>query len=244
MSRRLPRADKRLILPRGDRQASASQETDPIILPGSDTAPPKDEAERKSWEPTIYIDPQMREIDATTLAEEHQGMKQVHRELQARDDAEDWGDGWTSFAEPAHILRGPDGSIVRITPLSEIPGIELTNQEKEQIEAVQATTPKTVPMNRDQRHKLKSILAGRMWKYYRQLPMNYQGYNPFRDGLPLELAAGDPRRLAPHKSGAELTPATDKEIYDWLYEFVGKRTSVVDKRRGFGGIQDMALRIE
>jgi hypothetical protein len=100
-------------------------------------------------------------------------------------------------------------------------------------------------MNRKQRHQLISILAGRLFKYYRQLPRDFPGFNPFRDGIPSNLSDRDSRNLTPgaHK-GIDLKPATDQEIHDWLYKFIGTRVSVINKRRFGTGIQDMALRIE
>ena len=239
MGKRLPRADKRLLMPGGEKQAPA-RET--IVLPGDDrTDVPETAEERKSWEPTVVLQEGVREISATTLAEEHQGMMQVHRELAADPDSEDLGDGFNMWPEPAHVLRGPDGGITSVVPLSEIPGVELSSRDEETIAMAKDSRPTPVPLNREERHKLVSILAGRLWKYYKQLPPTYPGYHPFRDGIP-DLPAGSPKNLAPDVR--DLYPATDAQIYDWIYKFVGQRATVVNKNKFGAGIQDMALRIE
>lgn len=238
MSRRLPRADKKLILP-GNRQAPAPVES--VILPGEGTRPPEDEKARQEWEPTVVLQERIMNVDATTLAEEHQGMKQVHRDVLKQDGAEDWGDGMTVFPEPAHILRNPDGSIKSVVPLSEIPGVEYTPEQLESLAVVADAKPTPVPLNRSDRHKLVSILAGRLFKYYAQLPVDYPGYNPFRDGVP-DRPEGRPDFLKPDPSG--MFPATNGEIYDYLKKEVGKRASVINKRRFGDGIQDLALQIQ
>lgn len=232
MSKRLPRADKKLRIPGGEK--SPGKPAEKYVLPGKDIKAGGDD-------PTIVLQPGLRTITATTLAEEHQGVKQLHRELSNRKDTEDWGDGWTAFPEFAHVLRGPDGAIANVTPLSEIPGVEMSDNEKEEIAVVADAKPTPVHMNRADRHKLISILASRMYKYYHQLPKDYPGYHPFRDGIP-DLPAGSPKNIAP--KGESLYPATDAQIYQWLYKFCGERATVINKRKFGGGIQDMALRIE
>jgi len=233
MSKRLPRADKKLIIPGGEKDAPGDDRTK-AILHGKDI-------NRGGNDPTIVLQEGIRDITATTLAEEHQGLKQVHRELQENPESEDWGDGFTAFPEPAHILRGPDGGITSVIPLSELPGVKLTSKEEEAAAIIVDAKPTPVPLGRKQRHQLISILTGRFFNYYRQLPRDFPGFNPFRDGIP-EMPEGSPKNLMPDKR--DLYPATDQQIYDWLYKFVGARASIINKRRFGGGIQDLALRIE
>ena len=205
------------------------------VLPGKDFNAGGDD-------PTIVVQPGRRTITATTLAEEHQGVKQVHKELVARKDTEDWGGGMTVFPEFAHVLRGPDGSISSVVPLSEIPGVEMKSKEENALAVVADAVPTPVPMGRADRHKLISILATRLFNYYGQLSMAHPGYHPFRDGLP-DLPAGSPKNLAP-PAGTTLYPATNAQIYQWMYEFCGKRATVLNKKKFGSGIQDMTLRIE
>ncbi len=204
------------------------------VLPGKDVAAGGDD-------PTIVLQEGIRIVTETNLVEEHQGVKQVQRDIEALPGSEDWGEGFMAWPEPAHILRGPDGAIVSVVPLSEIPGVELTPAVEEFAAVVADTKPVLHPMNRDERHKLISILAGRLWKYYFQLPRDYPGYHPFRDGLP-DLPKGAPKNLSPDLDS--LYPATDAQIYQWIYEFVGTRATVINKRKHGGGVQDLALRIE
>jgi hypothetical protein len=180
-------------------------------------------------------------VNATTLAEEHQGMKQVHRDVLAQEGAEDWGGGMTVFPEPAHILRNPDGSIKSVVPLNEIPGVEYSERQLEVAAVVAEARPTPVPLGRKERHQLVSILALRLFNYYAQLPRDYPGYNPFRDGVP-ERPESRPEVLKPDASG--LFPATNNEIYEYLKKEVGKRAQVINKRRFGGGIQDLALQIK
>ncbi len=233
-NKRLPRADKKLIIPGGEKSPGKVPAPEKYVLPGKDIQSGGDD-------PTIVLEPGIREITASTLAEEHQGVKQVHKELVDRKDTEDWGGGMSVFPEFAHVLRGPDGAITSVVPLSEIPGVEMTEHQKE-LKAVVADAKETpVPMTRKERHQFVSILASRMFKYYHQLARDYPGFHPFRDGIP-DLPDGSPKNLAPN--GQQLFPATDAQIYQWLYKVVGARATVVNKRKYGQGIQDMAVRIE
>lgn len=223
MRKRLPRADKKLIIPGGDASPGESVPDEPtVVLEETQTSIPT--------------------IDATTLADEHQGAKQIQRELDKDPDSEDWGGGMMVWPEPAHVLRGPDGNIVQVTPLSEIPGVELSMQEQEAVEAVKgAEREELVPLNRSDRHKLVSIIATRLFRYYQQLARDYAGYHPFRDGIP-EYPKGAPKNLTPDLN--DCYPATDAQIYAWIYSFVGARATVINKRKFGSGVQDLALRIE
>jgi len=233
MRKRLSRADKKLIIPGGDASPS-----DDIILPGKDT-------EAGGDDPTVVLQETQTSIptiDATTLADEHQSAKDIQRELDRDPDSEDWGGGFMAFPEPAHILRGPDGNIVSVVPLSEIPGVELSMQAEEKIEAIQGKQrEELVTLNRGDRHKLVSVIATRLYRYYEQLARDYAGYHPFRDGIP-EYPKGAPKNLSPDLN--DCYPATDAQIYQWIYAFVGQRATVINKNRFGSGYQDMALRIE
>ncbi len=99
-----------------------------------------------------------------------------------------------------------------------------------------------VPMNRQDRHKLVSILAARMCRRWKGRGPGDPRYNPYRDGIP-DLPAGSPEHLQPLPM-TKLYPATDGQIFEWCKGFIGDRVSVIDKKRFGSGIQDLALRIE
>lgn len=223
MRKRLKRADDKLIM-----------HSEEVVLPGKDVAAGGDD-------PTVVLQESPPIISATTLAEEHQSVAEVMRELDRDPASEDWGGGFMVWPEPAHILRGPDGAITSVVPLSEIPGVEYTPKEEEIAAVVADAKPTPVPLNRKQRHKLISILAMRLYRYYEQLPKDYAGYHPFRDGLP-DLPKGAPKNLSPDRN--TLHPATNSQIYQWIYGFVGTRATLVNKNKFGSGIQDIALRIE
>lgn len=164
---------------------------------------------------------------------------------QLEDGKEDWGDGFYVEPSPVLVQRGPDGSIIRTTPLSEIPGVEFSGGklvEEGDIKEV-AAKPTPVTLSRADRQKLVAILARRLYHYWRERGPNDPRYNPFRDGIP-ELPAGSPQHLQP-LPGTPLYPATDSQIYDYAVRFIGDRVTVIDKQRfGRGHIQDLALHIE
>jgi len=169
--------------------------------------------------------------------------------------SEDWGDGFYVEPEPVLVTRGPDGSIIRTIPLSEIPGVHFTAQgfkpddpSQQQLEVANENKVKVVearetpvPLNRSERTKLVEILAHRLWRYWRDRGPKDPRYNPFRDGIP-ELPAGSPAHLQP-LPGTDLYPATDDQIMQFARKFVGERAEVINKNRFGGGIEDLALRI-
>ncbi len=209
-----------------------------IILPGDGEKATQDS------DPTIVLEEGIREITATTLADD-QSDRSTFRE-QVRAGKDDWGDGFFVEPEPVLVFRAPDGGIERTVPLSEIPGVhygerELSQEELEKKE--EAAGPSRVPLPTAQREKLVSILTNRLFRYYADRGPGDPRYNPFRDGIP-ELPAGSPQHLQP-LPGTDLFPATNGQIHDYLRRFVAARVQVVNKNR-FGGntIQDLALRIE
>ena len=222
MRKRLKRADDKLIM-----------HSDEVVLPGKDVVAGGDD-------PTVVLQEAPPIITATTLAEEHQGVSQVLRELDKDPLSEDWGEGFMAWPEPAHVLRGPDGAITSVVPLSEIPGVEFTAKQDEVAAVVADAKPVPVPLNRQMRHQLISVLATRLFNYYYQLARDYPGYHPFRDGLP-DLPKGAPTNLSPT---GDLHPATEAQIYQWIYEFVGARATLVNKNKFGDGVQDIAVRIE
>lgn len=211
--------------------------TDRIILPGDG------EKGSEGSDPTIVLEETIREIKDTTLADAHAPKSEIHKQL--AEDAEDWGDGFYVSNEPVLVQRAPDGSIIRTTPLSEIPGVHWQGgkmvADEEPLVAKEKPTP--VTLGREERRKLVTILAGRLVRYWRDRGPNDPRYNPFRDGIP-ELPAGSPEHLQP-LPGTPLYPATDGQIYEYAKKFIGERVQVIDKKRfGSGHIQDLALRID
>lgn len=210
-----------------------------IILPG-DGEKATDESD-----PTIVLQEGIREITSTTLADEHAPKRQLHD--QVAEGKDDWGDGFFVEPEPVLVFRSPDGAINRTVPLSEIPGVHFEGGKLRQEELVEAKEvdkkPSPVPLSTSSREKLVSILAGRLYRYYRDRGPGDPRYNPFRDGIP-ELPAGSPEHVQP-LPGTDLYPATDGQIHDYIRRFVADRAKLINTNR-FGGntIQDIALRIE
>lgn len=163
-----------------------------------------------------------------------------HRPVKADDLGEDWGDGFFVEAEPVLVERDARGEIVRTTPLSEIPGVQMHGVATARTDT--EDTSKPVSLSRDERRKLVDSLALRLFNYYKRQPKG-QGFNPFHDGIP-EIADADPLNLSPGKSEAVVMKqlATDTEIFLWLRKFVGARAEVIDKNRG-NGVNDLALRL-
>ena len=208
-------------------------ETERLILPsdGEDT-------------PTIVVEEVVRDIEHTNIADAHAPAGELKR--QVAEGKEDWGDGFHVDPVPVLVQRAPDGSIVRTTPLNEIPGVhlergKLVKEDEGPIEVDAKPTP--VPLSTSDREKLVGILTRRLYNYYRERGPGDPRYNPFRDGIP-ELPAGSPEHLQP-LPGTPLYPATDGQIKDYLRRFIVERVTVINTKR-FGGntLQDIALRIE
>lgn len=195
----------------------------------------------------------VREIKETTFVDEHQSQRAIMEDLSKG--AEYLGDGFLLHDAPVLIQRGPDGGIVRITPLSELPGVHFEGtvlkkdiQTAKEIEAEAALAdarPSPVPLNRKQRDQLKHILTKRLFEHYKTEASlrNRSKWNPFRDGLP-ELPEGSPSFMAP-TAEHPLVPGTPQQIYDYLLKHVAKRATLMDtKRYGGGTLQDLAVRID
>lgn len=212
--------------------------------------------ESEEWdEGDVLFDPtHVREVTDTNLVDEHQSQQAIQHDLE--ETGEDWGDGFIVQDQPVLIERDPDGGIVRVTPLSEIPGVSfegqvltqdpdlLTNAQKElKLETAEAKET-LVPVGKAERDKIKEILAIKLFKDYQTEAAlkNKARWNPFRDGLP------DRPEDAPHfmKPTPEmpLIPATPGQVFIWLKKEVGKHFEVIDKKGGRGGsVEDIALRI-
>lgn len=199
------------------------------------------------WTPTVVFDQTIREITDTTLADAHAPSKEFRKQL--AEGAEDLGDGFLLHPEPALVKRGPDGGIVSVTPLSELPGVHyeqgkgLVKDDAPPVEGRSRPTP--VPLPTAQREKLREILATRLFKNYAQEGSlrNLAHYNPLRDGIP-ELPAGSPQHLQP-RPGTKLYRASEGQVYQYLLKVVAERAQIVDtKKYGGGTLADMALRIE
>ena len=213
------------------------QERKRIILPGDG------EVANETSDPTIVLQEGIREITATTLADDHAPRSEFRKQISEGKD--DWGDGFFVEPEPVLVLRAPDASIQRTIPLSEIPGVEygkkaLSNEELEREEEARSSSRVVLPTA--EREKLVSILTGRLFRYYAGRGPKDPRYNPFRDGIP-ELPAGSPQHLQP-LPGTDLFPATDGQIHDYLRRFVAARVTVINKERFGGSIQDLSLRIQ
>jgi hypothetical protein len=204
--------------------------------------------------PDVLLDlTHVREITETTLVDEHQSQRAIMEDLSKG--AEYLGDGFLLHDTPVLIQRGPDGGIVRITPLNEVPGVHFEGtvlkkdiQTKKEIEAEAALAdarPTPVPLNRDQRNKLRHILTTRLYNHYltEASLRNRAKWNPFRDGLP-ELPEGADNFMSPTAANP-LVPATQQQVYDYLLKHVAQRAKIMDSKRfGGGTLQDITLRID
>jgi len=149
---------------------------------------------------------------------------------------EDWGDGFYVSPELVKVDRGPDGRIVRTTPLSEymdrhevdlVPPV-LTEPNRELV----ARTPAA-------RDALVTVLADRLMEYYIKLGPQPHLYNPVYDGIP-DLPLHSPENLKP-LPGTKLYPATEGQVFAWLCRLIGKRASLVNSKLGLDGEkQDLA----
>jgi hypothetical protein len=215
-----------------------------IIIPGKED----DEESGGGYSPTVVFEPSIREITHTTLADSHADRISFNQQLTK--DATYLGDGFHIHEEPVLVRRGPDGGIVELTPLAQIPGVHyergrIVEEDAPPVEGKTRETP--VLLSRSDRDKLRHILATRLFKNYATEASlrDRTRYNPIRDGLPKEeLADDDPRKLAPGPQ-LPLYRATEGEVYDYLLRFVASRAKVIDtKRFGGGTLADMAVRIE
>ena len=183
------------------------------------------------------------ELEETTLGDRDAPKRQLIQSIPATH--EDWGGGFFVYPESVLVTRDKWGKIVRTTPLSEIEGVDPNpidfDPEVDPVLAEQNAT--VVPMTREQRGKFHAILAHRLFYYYKDRGPADPRYNPCRDGI-ADLPAGSPEHLQP-LAGTQLFPATEGQIYDWLFKFTSERATVIDKRRfGGGHLEDLAVRIE
>jgi len=195
--------------------------------------------------PAVVFKPTLWEIKATTLADEHADKKEIHHTLAK--EAVDLGGGFLMREEPVLVQRYQDGSIARLTPLSEIPGVHLSGGKLEpDIPPVEAAPiPVPVPLGRRDREKLRHILATRLFRQYQNSLADRTKYNPIRDGLPKDLDLRMTNEMLAPKKHTVLVAASQGEVYEWLLKFVAKRAKLIDtKRFGGGTLADIALHIE
>lgn len=207
---------------------------------------PEEDGSGGEYSPTVIVAP-VREITHTNLADSHAPSSEFKAQL--AEGATDLGEGFLLHEEPVLVRRGPDGSIVSLHPLHELPGVHyergaiVPDEPVAPVEGRNRPTPVVLPTS--EREKLRDILATRLFNMYATEASlkNRARYNPIRDGLP-DLPAGSPQHLAP-KPGTPLYYASEGQVYLWLRNFVADRAKVVDtKRFGGGTLQDLALHIE
>lgn len=172
-------------------------------------------------------DPDVKLVPTSRVIEERSDFDR-DLSVRAKDLGEDWGDGFFVDAEPVIVDRGPDGSIVRTTPLS-----ERVSQLEEAPPEVQRPVVATKPLSREDRDKLVFILAKRLFDHYKSLPPMIDKFNPIYDGIP-DLPVGAARTLTP-RPGTQLYDATPQQVFDWLKRFVAKRVEITNKRQGWEG---------
>jgi len=208
--------------------------------------PAGEDAEGEETTSPLLFKSHVTEITDTTLADSHAPSSEFRDQL--AEGATDLGDGFLLHEEPVLVQRGVDGEIVRLTPLSELPGVHyergsIVADDAPPVEGRSRPTP--VPLPTAQREKLRDVLAARLFKNYATEASlrNLAVYNPLRDGLH-EPPAGSPAHLQP-KPGTPFYYASEGQVYQWLRKFVAERAQVVDtKRFGGGTLADMALHIE
>lgn len=216
-----------------------------------------DLGQAETWEdaPDIIWDTsKIRTITATNYIDDHAPRSEQKKQLE--EGTTDLGDGFLVHDEPVHIQRDASGGIVKLTPLSEIPGVHFqgtqmvkdpdlkTAKQFDDEAMIAEAKPKLVPLSKSSRDKLRHILATRLWNHYATEASlrNRNLYNPIRDGIP-DVPAGSNKFLAP--KGEELFRATEAQVYDWLVKNIAQRAKIVDtKRFGGGTLADMALHIE
>lgn len=217
-----------------------------IILPGS-----KDEAGQITDE--IHLtEANVVNIEHTNLADHQADASSFKKELE--EGTVDLGDGFLIHEEPVIVDRDMvSGDITRLTPITEIPGVDYHHGVMSQApkldldgEPVVAEAKETLfPVSRDQRHKLVSIMAARLMKHYQKLPDSYPGFNPVRDGIPT-LPAGSPEHLEP-LPGTPLYPATASQVFEYLKDTVGQRAKFINKQRFGDGhspdLRDLSIQI-
>ena len=204
---------------------------DKLYLPGD----AEDGSEDVVFDPTV-----VREITDTNLIDTHADASTKKGQLE--EGTTDLGEGFLVHDEAVLVERGPDGAITRVTPLSEVPGVDYTRGDEP--EPVAAETKETLhPINREDRRKMVAILAHRLMEHYKSpLAMSGQAFNPLRDGVP-DTPSGSPENLKP-LPGTQLYPVSASQAYDWLCGVVGDRATVINKNRFGSGVEDLSIRIE
>lgn len=162
----------------------------------------------------------------------------IDRDQKIKADAlgESWGDGFHVTPELVKIDRGPDGRIVRTTPLSEIPIMPWDKEEEAEPLLSDRAYPTPSPLNTRQREQVVKTMAVRLLEWYQSQPPHPSRYNPIYDGIP-ELPEGSPENLQP-LPGTQLYPATPQEVYAYLAKFLGKRAEFVNKKDGRTGYKE------
>lgn len=148
---------------------------------------------------------------------------------------EDWGDGFYVSPELVKVDRGPDGRIVRTTPLSEYLGRYDVDLEPPVITEPQRQLVMRTP---EARRAMVLTLADRLMEYYIQLGPQPHMFNPVYDGIP-DLPLHADKNLQP-LPGTKLYPATEGQVFAWLVRIIGKRADLVNSRLGLGEKQDLA----
>jgi len=189
----------------------------------------------------VLLIPPTKELVHTNLVDTHQSKQSIHKDLLKT--GEDLGEGFTMQDEPVLVQRDQRGEIVKLTPLSELPGVEY-EQAAPPVEADLKRQPTPVKMSRSDKRKFHAVLARRLFNHYSDLDPGYPGFNPLRDGIPVDPVDRHPMALQPDKTGAKLKYATAADVYRYLKDVVAQRATVIEKKNGTTGIMGQAVRIE
>ena len=174
----------------------------------------------------VHISDTQFEIKESTIADSHAPRSSFNKQLERG--TLDLGEGFLMHEEPVIVDRAADGSIVRVTPVSEHRLFRSRDEDK--IAAIDAPPrPSPVQLPRKQREQLVEILTTRLFKFYEAEGPDTPRFNPLFDGIP-DLPSGSPEHLEP-LPGTKLYPATRGQVYDWLRRFVAARTQVIEHKR-------------
>jgi hypothetical protein len=155
------------------------------------------------------------------------------------------GDGFFLNYEPVRIIRDPrTGRIVRTESLAEFQSKVERRREALRPDQIEVADPVDVPKLKttSQREQLVAILATRMFQYFEQQLIDQpQRPNPIRDGIPVYKDGSWILELDPAKtSQVSRVQAPPGMVYEWIKAMLGARAQLVNKKRGWKGV-DLGL---
>ena len=150
---------------------------------------------------------------------------------------EEWDENFWVNPEPVVVDRGPDGRILRTTPLSEATPEDIGPKIFKDGELIEAD-PIPTPTPRRMQDKTVHLMAGLLMRYYASLAPGQIGYNPLYDGIPAKAILGSKWDLQPEKTNAELVHVSAAEVHEWLKKLLATRAKIIDDKHGQKGYKD------